>query len=220
MTIAASPLLSVTIPPDPPSRLTVVSRYFDGFILNWTLPDADTNPNVIDYRYVVKVSDKSKEEHLEFATEGAVISIYELYPETKYNVTVCSEINNVTGCLSPLKFSTTGHACSNLLNVPLHAHIEGFSRTQGGQIIAHISCESGYRLVGESEVICNDTESHLPQCNLIICSVPPDSHANIVSGTNESKDGDKITLVCQNGYWIDDPNVVASTFSSTCLDGS
>ena len=217
LTIAMSPLVSTTTPPSPPRDVKVVSRYFDGFVLKWTIPMLKTNPFVYDYNYVVEVSKESNGKYSEFTTSGTNFSTYNLFPNTKHYVSVCSKFNNITGCSIKIEVSTTAHGCSNLLSVPSHVVIKGFKRNKQAQIIVYLSCVRGYSLVGNDVIICNDTRSSLPKCNVKKCSLPHITQAVKLKGPNAPKHGDTVQWRCLNGFWI---KHLVTNFSSTCLEGS
>ena len=216
LTVAVSPLLSTTTIPSSPTNARVTQRYPEGFHLQWTPPDNNTNPFVHNYQYSISVRNEAKEEGLEFITNATELFIFNLIPETEYQISVCSEINDLRNCSIPLRASTAQNTCSNLQSLSSQLHLGEFSRNEQGGIVALASCEHGYSLIGDETVICNDSIVNLPQCRIISCAVPQTPHAHIVQGSDSPKHLDTLHWCCESDYWVSEG---ITKFNSTCQAG-
>ena len=217
LTVVMSPLVSVTTLPSPPMNPIVRERYSDGFLVEWTLPDNNTNPYVYNYQYIIIVSNRVKEEHFEFIITDTGISILDLLPRTEYNVSICSEVMNKISCSPVFVTSTTENTCSNLQSLPSHFIIGEFQRNIQGQVVAHLGCETGYLLVGGHQVVCNDTGSLLSRCAITTCNVPSTPHADAVVEVTSPMHAERVEWECNRGYWISHG---VTRFGSTCFNGS
>ncbi len=216
LTVAMSPLLSTTTIPSSPTDTRVSQRYPEGFHLQWTPPDNNTNPSVHNYQYSISVKNEAKEERLEFSSNTTELFIFNLIPETEYRISVCSEINDLRNCSLPLRALTAQNACSNLQTLSSQLHLGEFSRNEQGGIVALASCEHGYSLIGDETIICNDLIVNLPQCSIISCALPHTPHAHIVLGSDSPEHLDTLHWCCENNYWVGEGVI---KFNSTCQAG-
>ena len=215
LNVAISPLVYNVIPPNQPTDLNA-DPLFDGFLIRWNSPDSVTDPLVDDYEYVVRVwSDEQDRERFEHTTNSTTISIFSLIPETEYHISVSSLVYNTTSHPSHIVTTTAGNACTNLINLPTHMHTEDLIRNEQGQIVAIVSCETGYALEGDNIVICNDSMSTLPHCILTTCTLPIVTNAELIMGGAIPRHGDTFTWRCTYGYETSLDGT--DSFSSTCL---
>lgn len=213
-TIAVSSLVLATTIPSPPTDVIIVETFSDGFYLEWKAPDNNTNPLVDYYEYTVTVG--SETESFVYYPIEAELLVFNLIPDTTCFVSICHTIYNVTSNCSSVSVSTAENNCSNLQNLPPHYLIGEFQRNAQGNMVAFISCDNGYQLAGDHRVVCNDTESSLPQCSIITCQIPSIPHAEKIVGPNTPRHTESVHWRCLNDYWI---SVGVSNFSSVCLEG-
>lgn len=214
LTVAMSPLVSTSTLPNLPTDVLVTDRLFNGFKLEWTTPTNETDPFVHDYKYIVKIRGEA---NFDFRTAGTTFSTFILTPSTQYNVSICSEINAVSHCTSPLTTTTTSDLCSNLLSLPSHLMVDDIMIEQS-QIVATMRCDTGYRLIGASRVVCNSS-SLLPLCMARLCS-PPFIPAHTIPqrrGSYALGLGQSVHWACQSGYWV---RAGVTEGYSTCIEGS
>ena len=218
LTLAISPLLYDTIPPNQPTGL-VADPLFDGFALCWNPPDSLTDPLVDDYEYIVRIwSDEQARESFEQITNSSTISIFCLNSKTEYNISVSSLVYNTTSIPVQITATTAGNACTNLIDLPSHMFVEDLTQNEQGQIVAIVSCETGYELEGDSNIICNDSISTPSHCTITTCTLPEVTNAELFEGSDIPTHGDTFTWRCSYGYEISPDGT--NNFMSVCSQGS
>ena len=216
LVVGLSPLVQAKTIPSAPNALTASDIVFDGFTLAWNPPTSATDPLVNDYKYAVNILNDEHNEELEFTTSSTNFTTYDLIPETKYNVSVSSIVDNSTSQSSPIITVETGdNICPNLVSLPLHLHISKFLRDSQGNIIANFYCEDGFEMNGYSFVTCH-SDSELPSCELFPCSLPSIENAVLNEGDSEPKHGETYVWECKFGYEFSSEK---ESFSSTCRYG-
>ena len=214
LTVAMSPLVSNSTLPTVPASVRVTERFFNGFKIQWEAPNNDTDPFTLDYQYLVKISSTDSSQNYEFKTAEEVITVYNLSQTTQYSVTLCSEINSITHCSTPIVASTTSTSCSSWLNLPAHLKIYEYSTPT----VALTECESGYHLVGNNRVSCNSATSQLPHCRIIRCNFPSALQAYATASSGSIQPGGNVMWNCVRDHWVKHE---VNGFQSTCQeDGS
>ena len=187
LNVAISPEVMYTTPPSPPTNLSISDITFDGFTLSWSPPVTQTNPLSHKYQYIITIaiiSSIDKEEKVITVDKLSYIT-YDLLPETDYRVSVVSIIDDVKSLTSSTKRTKTGkNGCMNLQNLPTTLKIYQFIKIDG-IVHAYFYCLPEYKLIGNTEVACNDKTNAIPTCEGVTCSIPHISNAVIRTIKNE-----------------------------------
>ena len=172
--VALSPPVSYMTPPSPPTHLVASAIQFDGFILSWTSPDSNTDPQVDSYNYIITVErvDGAAESPVKFIANSTSYTTYSLSPESDYRVTVASQFKSIKSIQSsPVQVRTGKNHCNNFQNLSTGLKIVKFITTRSS-LIATFACVYTHRLVGDASIACNDNSHPLPTCTPITCTIP------------------------------------------------
>ena len=226
LNVAISPHVSYKTQPSPPTDVTISGITFDGFTISWKAPLSQTDPLSHTYQYIITITQaETGNEEIVTTVDKVMYTTYDLLPETDHRVSVVSSIHNKRSINSPTKEVKTGkNNCINLRNLPTTLKIDKFTKIEG-VVHAHFYCIQGYKLIGKSQVACNDKTNRLPECQRITCAIPGISNSVIL--TRKHEQNNKIdcssiayerciyTWQCSHGFEVDRNSKM---FSSTCLE--
>ncbi len=215
------------IEPSPPIDVKIMDIDFFRFTVAWRGPSYETDPLSDLYGYVITLMNEDNQE-IQFFTSLTHYTVYDLQPQTSYQVKVSSEkIGGKIGRSSKsLHVRTKTNMCHCTQNLSPHLRITDICKRKK-QTNTTLDCDEGYKLFGEAENDCNNECIDYPMCHRIMCPNP--SLTNGLIEQRNSKPGKEnidcsvtpyescvYTWKCNEGYEVEKG---VMSFTSTCLDG-